>query len=278
MPEGHTIHGLARVLNDAFEGTAPTSSSPQGRFAAGADLVNGAVLEQASAHGKHLFVEFEGDRVVNVHLGLIGKLTIVATDGVDPSTIPVRGQVRWRLVDRRHVADLRGAIICQVITPDEVTAIIDRLGPDPLRDDGDPDRAFAMIRRSGRSMAELLMDQKVLSGVGNVYRCEVLFRHRLNPATAGKSVKRKTWQAIWEDLREIMPIGLAAQQIYTMEDQLEKARAELVATGRIGRHRRKYYVYKRQNLACRVCGSTIRTRVVAGRNLFWCGNCQRRRS
>lgn len=278
MPEGHTIHGIARALNHAFAKTAPHSSSPQGKFAAGADLVNGSVLEQASAHGKHLFVEFAADRVVNVHLGLIGKFTILPTAGADPATIPVVGQVRWRLIDQQHVADLRGATICQLITPDDVSAIVDRLGPDPLRDDADPDRAFARLQRSARSIAELLMDQSVLSGVGNVYRSELLFRHRINPSTPGRSIKRRTWQALWAGLLDLMPIGLAAQQIYTMDHQLEQVRGELERTGTIAPHPREYYVYRRQHEACLVCGSTVRTRVVAGRNLFWCANCQRRRS
>jgi endonuclease-8 len=155
---------------------------------------------------------------------------------------------------------------------------------------GDPsDLALRRISRSARPIAELLMDQAVLAGVGNVYRCEVLFRHRVDPFRPGREIRPTTWLAIWDDLVDLMPIGVAFGQIITMDDQVADAHAEIadgsaaeisaVATGaRLGeRFERRFYLYKRTGEPCRVCGSKVRTQVVAGRNLFWCGRCQRRR-
>ena len=331
MPEGHTLHRLAQSLDVAFAGTTPAVSSPQGPFAEGAALLDGRSVVEASAYGKHLFVEFSGEAWLNVHLGLIGKFAVDRISGY-ASVPPVWGQVRLRMVNDDYLADLRGATICQVVTPDEVTATLARLGPDPLRADADPARAWAKISRSGRTIAELLMDQAALAGVGNVYRCEVLYRHRVSPFRPGREIRKKTWDAIWTDLVRLMPLGVAFNQILTMDDQVERA-AELVAAGRvpeltstwtdsarwIGRGpagvvasvadvasevgavedavrdadleddddpgagvggsgmARRYYVYRRAGEACRVCGSKVRTQVVAGRNLFWCGRCQRRR-
>jgi len=324
MPEGHTLHRLAQALDGAFAGTTPAVSSPQGRFAEGAAVLAGRSVVAGSAWGKHLFVEFSGDRCLNVHLGLIGTFS-VESYAPYAGLPPVWGQVRLRLLTDTHVADLRGATVCQVISPEQVDAIITRLGPDPLRTEQDPDRAWTRLSRSGRSIAELLMDQSILAGVGNVYRCEVLYRHRVNPFRPGNEIRRKTWEAIWADLVTLMPLGVAFNQILTMEDQVEEA-AALAADGRVpaltsvytdsarraapgpagivlqslavdrltregdsdededtaecpvieGLERR-YYVYRRRGEPCRVCGSRVRTRIVAGRNLFWCGNCQRRR-
>ncbi|MDC6641828.1 hypothetical protein OEZ79_27085, partial [Leclercia adecarboxylata] len=87
MPEGHVTHRLARALTSAFGGRAVAVSSPQGRFADAAALLDGAVLCEAESVGKHLFVDFEGDRVVWVHLGLIGKLRIGPAEPVrNPGT------------------------------------------------------------------------------------------------------------------------------------------------------------------------------------------------
>ncbi|MGB5951399.1 MAG: DNA-formamidopyrimidine glycosylase family protein [Ornithinimicrobium sp.] len=276
MPEGHTIHRLARDLGNAFVGSAPMVSSPQLRFADGAALLDGHMVEKADAWGKHLFVDFADERRLHVHLGLIGKFVVSPiAPGAD---VPrVRGQVRLRIETAEHVADLRGPIICAAVTPEEVAAVIARQGPDPLRPaEADPDRAWAMIHRSKRTIAELLMDQKVLAGVGNVYRSEVLFRHRVGPKFAGTRIKRRTWEAIWEDLVTLMPIGVFTGRIITHEDQVTKVlhQAALDLPPRPGR--RTYYAYKRQGQECLRCGSTIRTGVVAGRNLFWCANCQRR--
>lgn len=351
MPEGHTLHRLAQALDTAFAGTTPLVSSPQGRFVEGAALLDGREVVQATAWGKHLFLEFAGEQWLNVHLGLIGKFSVerLATDGQGDAVVPpARGAVRVRLltpVPGGYVADLRGATVVQVVTPEEVEATIERLGPDPLRPEApqsDPERAWTRISRSGRTFAELLMDQSVLAGVGNVYRSEVLFRHRVNPFRPGKEIRRATWQVIWDDLVRLMPIGVQFNQIITMDDQVERAELlaeqgrvpELVSVHTDSARRatpgpagivkmveveevetvstvdtvadledlddegvladpeaavgegdgpgpagmpRRYYVYRRQGQACRVCGSKVRTQVVAGRNLFWCGRCQRRR-
>ena len=275
MPEGHTIHRLAADLSTAFAGRSPRASSPQGRFAEGAALLDGLELVGADAWGKHLFVDFAGERRLHVHLGLIGKFDVTPV-GADAAEPPVRGQVRLRLADEGHVADLRGPIICATRTPDEVAEVIARQGPDPLRPEADADRAWAMIHRGRRSIAELLMDQKVLAGVGNVYRSEVLFRHRVGPMHPGNRIKRQTWEAIWADLVRLMPLGVATGRIVTEERQVAAVEDQLSRGVQPRPGRRRYYAYKRTGQECLRCGSTIRTAVVAGRNLFWCANCQRR--
>lgn len=271
MPEGHTLHGLARDLRTAFAGRTVAVTSPQGRFADGAALLNGRKVLDASAWGKHLFLEFDGDAWLHVHLGLIGVFTF------EPPGSPPRGAVRVRLATRSHVADLRGPNLCAVITPEQVAGVHARLGPDPLRPGADPDQAWRRTSRSARTVAELLMDQAVLAGVGNVYRSELLYRHRVDPFRPGKEIRPRTWSAMWEDLVHLMPLAMAAGQILTMTDQVDDAVLELDTTGTVTRPERRYYVYKRTGEPCRVCNAKVRTQVVAGRNLFWCGRCQRRR-
>ena len=121
------------------------------------------------------------------------------------------------------------------------------------------------------------MDQSVLAGVGNVYRSEVLFRHRLSPFTEGRDFRKASWRLVWDDLVRLLPLGVATGRIVTVAEQVEDVEAAL-GRGEVPHVlERSSYVYKRDGLPCRVCGSRIRTRVVAGRNLFWCGRCQRRR-
>jgi len=273
MPEGHTLHRIARDLHAAFAGQVVEVSSPQGRFASGAALLDGQEVVEARAHGKHLFVELTGERILHVHLGLIGTFTIDAAAYV--GEMPVVGQVRCRIATEEHVADLRGPMTCAVVTPDEEAAVHAKLGPDPLRDtDGGPARE--RIRRSRKSIAALLMEQDVVAGVGNVYRCEVLFRHRINPATPGERLKSASWQLIWSDLRRLLPLGVATSRIVTITEQVEEVEAALAKGEDIDLDERTSYVYKRTGEECLVCGSRIRAKDVAGRTLYWCGNCQRR--
>lgn len=277
MPEGHTLHRLAASIDRAFGRDTPEVSSPQGRFADGAALLDGLTLESSWAHGKLLFVDFAQERTLYVHLGLIGKWSVLPVDPIG-SEPPPTGQVRLRLLSQTHVADLRGPMACQVVDQDVVTTLIDRQGPDPLQPTGelnDPDAAYRRISRSGKSIAELLMDQTVLAGVGNIYRCEVLWRHRLHPLKPGRSLKRSSWQLIWDDLVALMPLGVKTGTIITLDDVAADTAAAL-ARGEMPDVPREFGVYKRTGMPCLRCGSTVRHQVVAGRNLFWCGGCQRR--
>ncbi|HEU4948848.1 MAG TPA: DNA-formamidopyrimidine glycosylase family protein [Kribbella sp.] len=268
MPEGHTLHRLAHDVQDAFGGRPVRTTSPQGRFAEGAALLDGRQLRRTEAHGKHFLAEFEGAGWLHIHLGLIGKVDF----GTAPVPEPV-GQVRLRLQNATSYADLRGATVCEVLTDGEREALLARLGPDPLRDDADPEPAWKRIHRSKLPIGRLLMDQEVLSGVGNVYRAEILFRARLHPMTPGNLVKRREWQGMWTDLVSLMKYGVETGRIDTVADDHTPD-----AMGRDPRrddHGGEVYVYRRHGQRCHVCQSVIRTEVLAGRNLFWCPKCQR---
>ena len=163
MPEGHVVHRQARRINRAFKGQALDVSSPQGRFDAGAALLDGTTLRTADALGKHLLVDFEDDRTLHVHLGLYGKWTFGKGDAPEP-----RGQVRLRIEGDESYADLRGPTACEVLQPDQVAALVARIGPDPIRKDADPDRAWKRVSRSRAPIGGLLMDQSAFAGVGNI--------------------------------------------------------------------------------------------------------------
>ncbi|MDX6261766.1 MAG: endonuclease [Kribbellaceae bacterium] len=272
MPEGHTLHRLANDVWDDFGGRVVRASSPQGRFVEGAALLDGHVLRGTEAHGKHFLADFEGAGWLHIHLGLIGKMDFGRIEAGDAAPQPV-GQVRLRLQNASAYSDLRGATVCEVLTDGEREALIKRLGPDPLRDDADPEPAWKRIHRSKLPIGQLLMDQEVLSGVGNVYRAEVLFRAKLHPKTPGHLVKKKEWQGMWNDLLELMKYGVETGRIDTVA-----ADHTPEAMGRDPRqddHGGEVYVYRRQGQHCHVCDSVIRTEILAGRNLFWCPKCQR---
>ncbi|MEW2083780.1 DNA-formamidopyrimidine glycosylase family protein [Streptomyces sp. NPDC005283] len=268
MPEGHTIHRLAADHFERFGGRSVRASSPQGKFSDSAALVDGQVLETTEAHGKHLFLGFGPLGSVHVHLGLFGKVNF----GDAPAPPPTE-TVRLRLAGPTAYVDLRGPTTCALITDGEKQAIHDRLGPDPLRPDADPDRSWARISRSRTSVAALLLDQKVIAGVGNVYRAEVLFRHGIGPYRAGRDLRRAEWTAIWTDLVELMGEGVRNNRIDTVRP--EHTPEAMGRPPRVDDHGGEVYVYRRAQLPCHVCGGAIRTASLAARNLFWCEACQR---
>lgn len=279
MPEGHVTHRIAGMLNDKFAGRVVESTSPQGRFADSAARIDGREFARASAYGKHMFVEFAGlEEAVNIHLGLLGKFFF--TEGVLPSEVPTTGAIRWRLAtgsdDPAHavVMDLRGPNVCELRTPGEVATITAKLGADPLRDDADPEVAWARMRRSSTSVAALLMDQRVFPGVGNIYRAEVLFRAGIDPHMAGKYLRRNEFDGIWADLVALMPLGVRDGRIDTVH--LEHSPERMGRDPRVDKHGGEVYVYRRAGQPCHVCGTPVRVEELAGRNLFFCPVCQPR--
>ncbi|MET7359484.1 DNA-formamidopyrimidine glycosylase family protein [Streptomyces sp. NPDC005562] len=268
MPEGHTIHRLAADHRDRFEGRVVRASSPQGKFSDSAALVTGQVMDTAEAHGKHLFLGFAGTGWVHVHLGLFGKYTLGETPAPPPTDT-----VRLRLLNDAYHSDLRGPTTCALVTDEEKQAIHDRLGPDPLRDTDDPAKAYRRISRSRTTIAALLMDQKVIAGVGNVYRAEVLFRHGVDPYLPGKDVSEELWATLWADLVELMHEGVRLNRIDTVRS--EHTPEAMNRPPRVDDHGGEVYVYRRANQPCHLCGDDIRTADLAARNLFWCPTCQR---
>jgi endonuclease-8 len=263
VPEGHTIHRLARDHKRRFGGQVVRLSSPQGRFADGAALLDGRTLAGTEAHGKHLFHRFSGGLWLHVHLGLYGKFQA----GQLPAPAPI-GALRLRVVGAGYWADLRGPTACEVITGPDRTALIARLGPDPLRRNADPDRAWTRLSRSRTPVGALVMDQTVLSGVGNVYRAEVLFRAGINPYRPGRELDPAEWATMWADLVTLMRAGVRTGRIVTSRPEHRARRGRVTVED-------AHYVYRRAGLPCRVCRIPVRTAILVGRNLFWCERCQR---
>lgn len=263
MPEGHTVHRLARTHNGRFAGAPVRVSSPQGRFAEGAGRVDGRVFERADAFGKHLLHFYEGGPAVHVHLGLYGAFT----DQPVPMA-PPRGQVRMRMIGAVCGTDLRGPTRCEVVDRANVPDLLARLGPDPLREDADAGRAWRRIARSRAPIGSLLLDQSVIAGVGNVYRAEVLFRQGIDPMRHGCSLSRAEWDAVWADLAALMRLGVMEGGIVVVRPEHDDGDPAYAA----GKPRT--YVYRRDGAPCRVCGRGIRRQRLQGRNLFWCPGCQ----
>lgn len=291
MPEGHKVHRIARAFQADFVGKKIIASSPQGRFADGAAVINGKKMTDARAVGKHLFLEFAGKHWVRVHLGIYGmwdfagriseQVEVDSRVGIVRAPVlktvfpaePV-GQVRLRLQTSRALADLRGPNACELSTADEMDSVIDKLGPDPLSPKGTPAEAEDDFVRRVRSrqvpIGRLLMDQAVVGGIGNIYRAEMLFRAGLSPHVSGKSLGEETVRELWRDWVRLLNIGVVTGLMLTMDDLAEEDRL-LALASRADRH----WVYGRTGEPCRVCGTEVAMELMAARKLYWCPYCQR---
>jgi endonuclease-8/formamidopyrimidine-DNA glycosylase len=306
VPEGHSVHRLGRQFGDVFAGERLAVSSPQGRFAQGAALLDGHVLTGSYAHGKHLFLEFGHGLVLHVHLGLygawnfggdstfrgassigaprkVGERELYDDDGdpaADASSAyagppePV-GAVRVRLASEHGWADLRGATTCETITEAEAAAVTARLGPDPLRNlPGGRDTFVARVLTKRTPVAALLMDQKLIAGVGNVYRAELLFRQRLDPWLPGTALGPEAAGRLWDDTVAMMSDGVRDGRIITTPPRYWSASAGGESRGGLPLPDEAHFVYRRHGLDCRDCGSAVALTELGARKLYWCPSCQ----
>lgn len=264
MPEGHTIHRLARDHAAWFVGHALAVASPQGRFAEEAAALDGRVLVGVEAYGKHLLHVWDHPErpYVHVHLGLFGSFRHYKPPGPAPT-----GTTRLHLVGPTRALHLLGPTACEHLDAAGWAAVRARLGEDPLRPDADPDRAYQRLRRRRRPLAAVLLDQGVIAGLGNVYRAEILFVLGLDPMLPAADLPRPAFDALWALAAALLAEGVRLNRI-------------VVAPTAAPRHpdaptRRsdRLYVYKRR--ACRVCGGEIARAELEARRLYWCPRCQR---
>jgi endonuclease-8 len=246
MPEGHLIHYLARKHAAELGGRPVHATSPQGRFAEGAAAIDGQVLAGVEAYGKHFFYGF--DPLVHVHLGMAGKWF--------PAKGDPRASVRLRLAGPDATWDLVGPIRCELWSAEQRAELVAALGPDPLRADADPALAWKRLHASRLPIGAALLEQRIIAGIGNVIRNELLFELRLDPLTPAAALTKARFTRLWERL------------VVVMRESAAKGRI-VFAPGRA----RARAVYKRD--ACARCATPIAISKVGGRTAYACPTCQR---
>ena len=257
MPEGHTIHRAARDHHRLFSGQKLSVSSPQGRFAEGASRLNGQLCLAVEAHGKHLLYTFDNDATLHIHLGLFGRIRKWKLPLRDP-----KGVVRVRLFSKTHLVDINGPNICRLLDEKEVNKLVNRIGPDVLRPDANPDLAFDRIKKSKTSIGRLIMDQSVMAGLGNIYRSEILWRQAVHPETPGKEIDRQTFNRIWEDAKALLKLGVKRNAIITVDNARPSS----------NRYRESVNIFAKDE--CPTCEGKIRRFEIGGRRAFVCETCQ----
>jgi len=173
MPEGDALHRAARNLQVLVgEPLAVEAVHPRARATGVAERLDGRVLESAEARGKNLLLRFEGGRVLRSHLRMNGSWRVV------PAAAETPGLPWLVLRGREQKAVLRGGSILELT--DRATR---SLGPDILADPPDLVRMLARLRATDqrRELGEALLDQRLVAGIGNVWRAEALWETQLSP-------------------------------------------------------------------------------------------------
>lgn len=255
MPEGDTILRAARALHRALAGRTVTrfdSVFPRlTRIDHDAPL-RGRTIDRVEALGKHLLIHFSGDLVLRTHMRMHGSWHIYR-----PGERWQRPRHQMRIVIETGVIDAVAfdVPVAELGSQAELvrSPAIRDLGPDILAADFDIDQAVRRIEeRRTMSIAEALLDQHAIAGIGNIYKNESLFVARVSPFIAVESLSRE-----------------AIEQVVTSAQKLMRANVGESA-------RRRFWVYERGGQPCRRCGAIIQRRKQGedARSTYWCETCQ----
>lgn len=273
MPEGDTLFRTAAVLRRALLGEPVTAARARPGGAQLARVV-GARVSDVATHGKHLLIGFDDDLTLHTHLGMTGAWHRYAPGA------------RWRRGPARAVAVLetpQSVAVCfdaPVVELLETRALrshpaLARLGPDLLAESPDLDVAITRLRaheRSGMTIAEALLDQAAVAGLGNVYRSEILFSEQIDPFRTLGTLDPGTLGRVLRTAVRLLRANLGGGDRVTMPDALGAPPG--TSAGLQPRFDR--WVYGRAGRPCRRCGTGIRSRAIGQppRRLYWCPRCQ----
>ncbi|MFO7291868.1 MAG: bifunctional DNA-formamidopyrimidine glycosylase/DNA-(apurinic or apyrimidinic site) lyase [Actinomycetes bacterium] len=228
----------------------------------------GRRVGRVGRRGKFLLIEVEGDLTWVIHLGMSGRMRITSpSDPLDPHTQLVVTTDRG---DQVRLIDPRTFGFVAVFTPEELEHdSLAALGPDALEEL--PDAATLGARLAGRRapIKALLLDQRILAGLGNIYADEVLFRARVRPTRPGGDLTPEELADLVAAIPEVLLAGV--EMGGTSLDDL----AYLLPDGRAGEYLDRLMVYGRAGEPCLVCGTPIERVVVAQRSSHFCPTCQR---
>ncbi|MDT5127982.1 MAG: endonuclease [Mycobacterium sp.] len=252
MPEGDTVYRTAMKLREALDGRTLTRCDVRVPKFATVDLT-GEKVDEVISRGKHLFIRV-GDASIHSHLKMDGAWLI---GGQIRRVQPHKVRIILETADSR-VAGIDLGVL-EILQREHDMEAVAHLGPDLLGDDWEPRTAATnLVKDPGRPLAETLLDQRVMAGVGNVYANELCFVLGRLPTSPVSSVK--------DPLRVVQR---ARDMLW-----LNRSRANRVTTGDT-KPGRDLWVYGRAGNACRRCGTTIESDSSGERVMYWCPNCQR---
>ena len=264
MPEGDTIHRLAKRLTGVLTGQVLTAAS--GRQQGPLGVVVGERVSAVRAIGKNLIIELSGGWSFRVHLGVAGRCHVY--EGRSRGRQPSASTTLVIETAGRQVVFMRAPQGVLLRTAHlRATPALRSLGPDLLAPECDLDEVLRRARSlgAGRAIGELLLDQRVAAGIGNVYRCEVLFMRRLDPWLPSAEVDEVGLREAFALSRELMQRNLDEGARVTVPDEVHRQ----------GRGPR-FWVYRRSGRPCLVCGQAIANRRQGeqARSTYHCVRCQ----
>ena len=276
MPELPEVESLRLLLAESARGRRIVSariSEPRLRRLVAGDftrMVAGRTIDELRRRAKYLLIDLSGGMTLLVHLGMSGSLTHRGGGFCDDEFNPAHDHLHFQLDDGTALVynDPRRFGLLKLVPTAQLDAVAElrELGPEPLGPDFNAEYLFQRARGRRVAIKNLIMDQRIVAGIGNIYASEALFAAHVRPGRAAQRVTRAEAAKIVEFSRAILTraIGSGGTTFRSYRD----------SRGLPGRFVTDLQVYGREGERCYVCGSPIKNRVLGQRASFYCAACQ----
>jgi formamidopyrimidine-DNA glycosylase len=262
VPELPEVEAVVRRLLRAAPWAAVTAC---GQFrpttAQGLRRTVGRTLLAAERRGKNILLRLSGDAFLRVHLKMTGNLTVIPDARLRASTVRA-----WLALDDGRALvldDPRALGRLSFHKSSEEPALLQDLGPEPFSEAFTPAHLLAVARNTAKPVKLLLMEQKAVVGLGNIYAAEALFQARIHPAKSSREISSRKLRALHAAIRDVLALAMnSAGAAYEKPGGFSESEVYPVA------------VYGREGEPCPRCGCPVRRIPQDGRSTYYCPKCQ----
>lgn len=260
MPELPEVETVCRQLHRKIAGKKILATEIYDSKLAHMENLKGRTVQAVSRMGKTIVVMLDNDSSVFIHLRMTGRL-------LWQSELEIPRHCRWRmffaegnvfLIDPRRFATIK------------IVKQRQSLPQNDIMDNFDLESFIAKQSKRKTKIKNLIMDQKAISGIGNIYACEILYQSAIHPECCAAALKKKDWQKIFSKAKAILEVAIKKRGT-SISDWRD-------LYGRKGENQHELKVYGREGKSCGKCGSTIRRIKQGGRSTFYCGQCQKKKT
>ena len=278
MPELPEVELVARALDRLLGGRVIASAklirpglAPGDTPREFARALRGAGVERVGRRGKHILAELDNGHVLVTHLRMTGRFMMLPARGPLPkhthALFRLEDGRRLAFTDQRHFGMMKVARADQLADARELRA----LAPEPFSDEFTPAYLAGVLARTRRALKDVLLDQRKVTGLGNIYAAEVLFLARVSPFGPASSLPRRSVPRLHRAILEVL--GEAIAHGSTMNVDPEDIEGSYFGGGG---YNGRWRVYDREGEPCQKCGEAIRRVSHAGRSTYYCPRCQLR--
>ena len=271
LPEVETTkRGLSYILDKQIKQIFRSNKKMRFDSTLPLDLLEGNAVKSLDRRARYLLIKLQNNKTLIVHLGMSGRMTLLKDNELDNYEIQKHDHLILDFgSDLVIFNDPRRFGFIDLINDEDFTAhkLIANLGPEPLSEEFNEKYLFEKLQKKSSNIKNVMMDNTIVVGVGNIYINESLFRSNIMPTRAANSLKKSEIKKLVNNIKEILTLAIEYKGS-SINDYVH-------SDGKLGNFQSNFYVYGLENSECKVCKNPIKRIVQNGRSTFYCDKCQK---